>query len=66
MIDMDNNILYIGKVKNLQNRILSYTQLKRLNKRLIVMISNVKKIEINITNSEIEALLLGIKSNKKI
>ena len=65
MIDMDNNILYIGKAKNLQNRILSYTQLKRLNKRLIVMISNVKKIEINITNSEIEALLLESNLIKK-
>ena len=65
MINFNNDILYIGKAKNLYNRVLYYTQPNRLNKRLITMISNVYRIEINITNSEVEALLLESNLIKK-
>merc|ERR1711991_1095439 len=58
MINSSDEPIYIGKAKNLYKRVLSYTKANKLNKSLITMISNVKKIEINITNSEVEALLL--------
>ena len=69
MIDHQDKVLYVGKAKNLFNRIGSYTHLKSLSDRLIRMISSTCRVEIIITESEIEALLLEsslIKSLKPI
>ncbi len=65
MINSSDDPIYIGKAKNLYKRILSYTKATKLNRRLITMISNIQKIEINITNSEVEALLLESNLIKK-
>ena len=65
MINSSNEPIYIGKAKNLYKRVLSYTKANKLNRRLITMISNIQKIEINITNSEVEALLLESNLIKK-
>ncbi|MDR1488311.1 MAG: excinuclease ABC subunit UvrC [Holosporales bacterium] len=51
-------IMYVGKAKNLKNRLLSYTRNKNLPNRLKMMISQIGKIEYTITHSEIEALIL--------
>merc|ERR1711991_551236 len=58
MIGENSEYLYIGKARNLNNRIKFYTQPKRLNSRLSYMVSNTVKLEIIVTSSEIEALLL--------
>ena len=58
MLDGESNVLYIGKAKNLFKRINFYTQPNRLNTRLSNMIRSVKNIQIEITSTEIEALLL--------
>ena len=54
-----------GKAKNLNNRIKFYTQPKRLNSRLSYMVSNTVKLEIIVTSSEMEALLLESNLIKK-
>ena len=58
MLDGESNVLYIGKAKNLFKRVNFYTQPNRLNTRLSNMIRSVKNIQIEITSTEIEALLL--------
>jgi excinuclease ABC subunit C len=65
MIGTNEEKLYIGKAKNLKNRVVFYTQPKRLNSRLTYMVSNTMKMEIIITSSEMEALLLESNLIKK-
>ena len=65
MIDKLDNILYIGKAKNLKKRVCSYTKLEKLSIRLKRMVSETKHLEIIITQTEIEALLLESNLIKK-
>ncbi len=65
MFGWNDEYLYIGKAKNLKNRISFYAQPKRLNSRLTFMVSNTKRMEIIITSSEMEALLLESNLIKK-
>ena len=51
-------ILYIGKAKNLRKRVISYTNLNNLTRRLQRMIIQTKNLNFTVTNTEIEALLL--------
>jgi excinuclease ABC subunit C len=55
---MKGNILYIGKAKNLSKRVINYTNLNNLTRRLQRMVSLTKKMNFFVTNTEIEALLL--------
>jgi len=56
MLDATDNILYIGKAKNLKNRLTQYTlELEGKNK---IMVSLVHNLEYSITESESSALLL--------
>ena len=65
MIGDNEEYLYIGKAKNLKNRVHFYTQPKRLNTRLTYMVSHTIRMEIIITSSEMEALLLESNLIKK-
>ena len=58
MMGVDARILYIGKAKNLFNRVGSYAQLRDLSTRILRMISQVVAVEFVVTHSEAEALLL--------
>ena len=58
MEDEDGQILYIGKAKNLAKRVINYTSLNNLTRRLQRMVSLTKKMNFFVTNTEIEALLL--------
>ena len=60
------DILYIGKAKNLAKRVINYTSLNNLTRRLQRMVSLTKKINFVVTNTEIEALLLECNLIKKI
>tara|TARA_B110000444_G_scaffold260558_1_gene308029 strand:- start:55 stop:1908 length:1854 start_codon:yes stop_codon:yes gene_type:complete len=67
MLDINDKILYIGKAKNLLNRVKSYTNTNKHSYRIKKMISETQSMEFTITNSEAEALLLEanlIKKNK--
>ncbi len=58
MIDGADKILYIGKAKNLINRVTSYTNINNLNNRIMRMVSQIARVEIIITKNEAEALLV--------
>ena len=67
MIDENGEVLYVGKAKNLKKRVSSYSKLNNQSQRILNMISLVRKVELSITNTEAEALLLEsnvIKANK--
>lgn len=57
-IDEFDEILYIGKAKNLYKRLVSYTKSDKLSNRIRRMTFLAKRIEISITNSDLEAILL--------
>ncbi len=65
MINSKNEILYVGKAKNLPNRLKSYIAEKNHIIRTERMLSQTKKIEITTTSNESEALLLEANLIKK-
>ncbi|WP_375327297.1 excinuclease ABC subunit UvrC [Candidatus Tisiphia endosymbiont of Nemotelus uliginosus] len=65
MLGEDQKILYIGKAKNLKKRLTNYIQ-SDLDTKTLRLISLVKQLEYNITNSELEALLLEAQLIKKL
>ena len=66
MISATNEILYVGKAKELNKRIRSYSNPKGFNFRLQRMVSLVRKVEFIITNTEANALLLEATLIKEI
>ena len=65
MLNSKNEILYVGKAKNLPNRLKSYIAEKNHIIRTERMLSQTKKIEITTTSNESEALLLEANLIKK-
>jgi excinuclease ABC subunit C len=67
MIDAEARILYVGKARNLKNRVTSYFRASGLQTKTIAMVSKITDIQVTATSSETEALLLEqslIKSEK--
>ncbi|GMR08662.1 MAG: excinuclease ABC subunit UvrC [Gammaproteobacteria bacterium] len=67
MLDENDNILYVGKARNLKKRVASYFRKSGLSPKNQVMMSHAHHIETTITNTEGEALILEnnlIKSHK--
>ena len=56
--DKDNNLLYVGKAKNLKKRVLSYFNKNHGGYRTRIMVSKIIRLETTIVNSEYDALLL--------
>lgn len=54
----EGEIIYVGKAKNLKNRLSSYFKSKQLLPKTAVLVSNIASIETTITGTENEALLL--------
>ena len=65
MLNDKNEILYVGKAKNLPNRLKSYITEKNHIIRTERMLSQTKKLEITTTSNESEALLLEANLIKK-
>jgi len=57
MIDGSGNVLYVGKAKNLKRRVSSYFN-RSLNRRIQLMVSQIRQIETTVTHTESEALIL--------
>ncbi len=54
----DNDLLYVGKAKNLRKRVSNYFQKEHESTRIKVMVKKIRRIETRIVSSEIEALIL--------
>jgi len=57
-LDAEGQILYVGKAKNLKKRVSSYFSKKHTEERLRMLSRRIANIEIIITNTEFDALLL--------
>lgn len=67
MFNSSGEILYVGKAKNLKNRVSSYFRPTGLNAKTQALVSRIADIQVTVTNSETEALLLEqnlIKTNR--
>ena len=58
MFAADDELLYVGKAKNLKNRVSSYFRARGLNSKTVALVSRIDHIEVTVTASEAEALLL--------
>lgn len=58
MLDSAGAVLYVGKAKNLRNRIGSYFRGGTVAIKTAAMVARVRQIQVTVTNTEAEALLL--------
>lgn len=58
MLNVREEIIYVGKAKDLKKRVSSYFNRSDTSAKTRAMVSHVKRFEITITRTEIEALLL--------
>ncbi|MDB2443851.1 excinuclease ABC subunit UvrC [Gammaproteobacteria bacterium] len=58
MLNANGKIIYVGKAKNLKNRVTSYFRASGLTAKTLAMVNKISEIEVTVTNTEVEALLL--------
>jgi len=58
MRDAGGELLYVGKARNLKKRVSSYFRGQGLTERILSMMSQVETVEVTVTHTETEALLL--------
>jgi excinuclease ABC subunit C len=58
MMDVAGTLLYVGKAKNLRDRVGTYFSPANVNPKVQALVHQIAAIEVTVTNSETEALLL--------
>jgi excinuclease ABC subunit C len=58
MLDVKGEVLYVGKARNLKKRVGSYFNRRGLTAKVLAMTRAAESVEITVTNTESEALLL--------
>jgi excinuclease ABC subunit C len=58
MLDADGTIVYVGKARSLRSRVGSYFRADQVQPKVQALVRAIAGIEVTVTNSEIEALLL--------
>src|SRR5882724_8376337 len=66
MFDADGDAIYVGKARNLKNRVSNYARGQGHNNRIALMISLTHNMEFVVTASEAEPLLLEANLIKKL
>ncbi len=64
--DSNGKVIYVGKAKNLKNRVRQYFHSKPAYGRISAMVSRISDIELIQTDSEIEALILELNLIKEL
>lgn len=65
MMNADNEVLYVGKAKDLKSRVSSYFRDNLVNSRIYSMVKQICDVQLTITDTEAEALLLESNLIKK-
>jgi excinuclease ABC subunit C len=65
MLDAQGTILYVGKARNLKSRVSSYFQPSNVQPKVQALVAKTANMEVTITNSDTEALLLEFNLIKK-
>lgn len=65
MIDDNEVVLYVGKAKNIKKRIVAYSHINRLPKRLQQMVAQIARMEFIVVENEARALLVENELIKK-
>ena len=58
MYDDAHRLLYVGKARNLKNRVGSYFRASGLNDKTMALVARIHEIQVTVTTTEVDALLL--------
>ncbi|HIG67850.1 MAG TPA: excinuclease ABC subunit UvrC [Porticoccaceae bacterium] len=58
MLDGEGQVLYVGKAKNLKNRVTSYFRTTGLTPKTAALVKRIVEIDVTVTETETEALIL--------
>jgi excinuclease ABC subunit C len=58
MLDSSGAVLYVGKAKNLKNRVSSYFRKSGLSPKTAALVKRIEQVDVTVTETETEALIL--------